>query len=261
MFGFLRKQNRRKAPRSERPPLFGEGSNLPWKKVAVIALFFVGALAIGYGGVRLLDRPIRVVAVEGKFQRVSAVQVEHAVTTGLKKGVVAEGLLSVDLVDVQKNVEALPWVDRAVVQRRWPNGLRVEVTEQIAAARWGEAGLLNTRGELFLRDARHVPPELPRLDGPEGSEGQVAQRYLSVLGQMVEAGTQLAALRLDPRGAWEMELANGMQIKLGRRDIDARIDRFLHAAWPLLTARAAEVSYVDMRYSNGFAVGWKNNYG
>ena len=32
-------------------------------------------------------------------------------------------------------------------------------------------------GELFLRNARYVPPELPLLEGPEGSEGAVAQLH------------------------------------------------------------------------------------
>ena len=57
--------------------------------------------------------------------------------------------------------------------------LHVTVIEQAAAARWGDAGLLNNRGELFIAPRAHVPSELPRLSGPEGSESQVAQRYLS----------------------------------------------------------------------------------
>ena len=44
----------------------------------------------------------------------------------------------------------MPWVDAVSVQRAWPRGLHVLVIEQVAAARWGETGLLNTRGELFV---------------------------------------------------------------------------------------------------------------
>ena len=58
--------------------------------------------------------------------------------------------MSADLDAIQRAVEALPWVDHARVQRHWPNGLHVQVSEQTAAARWGESGLLNTRGELFV---------------------------------------------------------------------------------------------------------------
>ena len=158
----------------------------------------------------------------------------------------------------QRAVEALPWVDRARIARRWPNSLRVTVTEQTAAARWGDSGLLNTRGELFVRAASHVPAELPHLSGPEGTESQVAQRYLSAQGRMLEAGMRIAALRLDERGAWEIDLDSGVTVRLGRRDVDERIERFIHTASQVIAHRLTEISYVDMRYSNGFAIGWRN---
>jgi cell division protein FtsQ len=200
-----------------------------------------------------LDRPVRVISIDGSFQRVSPGQIEKAVSPYAKAG-----FMSADLAEIQRAVEALPWVDHARIARRWPNSLRVTVTEQTAAARWGESGLLNTRGELFLRSASHVPAELPRLNGPEGTESQVAQRYLSAQGRMLEAGMRIAALRLDERGAWEMDLDSGVTVRLGRRDVDERIERFIHTASQVIAHRLTEISYVDMRYSNGFAIGWRS---
>ena len=200
-----------------------------------------------------LDRPVRVISIDGSFQRVSPGQIEKAVAPFAH-----EGFMSANLNDIQRAVETLPWVDHARIARRWPNSLRVTVVEQTAAARWGESGLLNTRGELFVRTAAHVPAELPRLSGPEGTQSQVAQRYLSVQGRMLEAGMRIAALRLDERGAWEMDLDSGVTVRLGRRDVEARIDRFIHTASQVIAHRLTEVNYVDMRYSNGFAIGWRN---
>jgi len=243
----LRKQNRRRVEsRSWNLPRFN------WRALGTTLMFFALATAVGYGLIFALDQPIRIVSVEGPFQRVSPVQVEQAVTTDLKAG-----FMTVDLEAVRMRVQALAWVDDARVRRRWPNGLRIEVTEQVPAARWGDTGLLNTRGELFVRDARHVPPELPRLLGPAGTEWQVAQRYLSAQGRLIEAGTRLIALELDARGAWRLELANGVEVRLGRREVEDRLDRFIHTALPVMSPRAREVAYVDMRYSNGFAIGWK----
>jgi cell division protein FtsQ len=200
-----------------------------------------------------LDRPVRVVSIDGSFQRVSPGEVEEAVRPFARAG-----FMSADLDDLQRAVEALPWVDHARIARRWPNGLQVTVTEQIAAARWGDAGLLNTRGELFVREAAHVPAELPRLSGPDGTEAQVAQRYLAVQGRMLEAGMRIAALRLDERGAWELDLDNGVTVRLGRRDVDERIDRFIKTTSQVIAHHVTEINYVDMRYSNGFAIGWRN---
>jgi cell division protein FtsQ len=121
----------------------------------VIALAFAG-LAL------LLDQPIQRVIVSGRLQRVSALDVEKIVRSRLG----GNGLVSVDLEDISRGLRTLPWVDRAAVQRSWPRGLKIEIVEQSAVARWNNAGLLNARGELFLSEARFVPPELPQLAGP-----------------------------------------------------------------------------------------------
>ena len=42
-----------------------------------------------------------------------------------------------------------------------------------------------------------------------------------------------------------------------RQQIDERFERFMLAAAKLVRQRATDIAYVDMRYSNGFAVGWK----
>jgi cell division protein FtsQ len=199
-----------------------------------------------------LNRPVRVIAMDGAFQRVSPAQIEKAVAPYL-----SAGFMTADLESMQNSVEILPWVDHARVRLQWPVGVHVDVTEQTAAARWGDAGLLNTRGQLFVRQAAHVPPELPRLSGPEGTESEVAQRYFAATPRMVEAGMRIAALRLDERGAWEMDLDSGVTVRLGRRDVDERLERFIRTASQVISHHPNEVAYVDMRYSNGFAIGWR----
>jgi cell division protein FtsQ len=243
-----RPRNRRREEKSWQWP------EVDWRRAARIGAALVAVGLLGLLVTRALDEPIDQMKLEGRFQRVSPLELEQAV----RQQVDGAGLVSVDLAALQRSVEALPWVDRATVARAWPRGLRIEVTEQVAAARWGADGLLNARGELFLTRARFLPPELPRLSGPAGSEGTVARRYLAIQGRLAEGGVRLTALRLDARGAWEIDLANGVSIRLGRRDVDERFERFVAAALRLVVQRGAELAYVDMRYSNGFAAGWRN---
>ena len=210
-----------------------------------------GALAVGW----VLDQPIETVSVAGRFQRVAPGDVERMV----KSEVHGAGLLSVDLVAVRRAIHTLPWVDAVSVQRAWPRGLDVLVIEQTAAARWGERGLLNTRGELFDSEERHIPAELAQLSGPTGKESVVAQRYLAAEGRLLQAGLRLTAMRLDARGAWEIDLANGVTVRLGRRQVDERFEKFMNTALKLVTQRGEDIAYVDMRYTNGFAIGWRGN--
>jgi cell division protein FtsQ len=226
-----------------------------WRAVGLTAGAFGLIAAVALLVVWAFDQPIETVAVEGRFQRVAPVDVERVVKARLH----GAGLLSVDLAEVRRAIHSLPWVDAVSVQRAWPRGLTVLVIEQTAAARWGERGLLNTRGELFDSDERHIPPELAQLQGPEGKESVVAQRYLAAAGRLMQAGQRLTALRLDARGAWEFDLANGVTVRLGRRQVDERFEKFMNTALKLITQRGEDIAYVDMRYSNGFAIGWRGN--
>ena len=204
----------------------------------------------------LLDRDITAIQISGPFQRVSALQIEAAISEH-----VDEGFIGADLDRIREAIAQLPWIDQARVARRWPGRLSISVTEQVPAAVWSEHGLLNTRGELFLRDLQRVPPELPQLSGPDGRASDVAERYLAVREQLIPVGLNLKRLHLDERGSWQMVLSNGIEIRLGRRDVARRTDLFLDVVANIVASRAADISYVDMRYGNGFTIGWKEGAG
>ena len=254
MFG--RKANRRRVEsRLSRVKVPTIGAAWLRRLRIVLAVPFAAVALYGcFKGIQLvLDQPITNLVVEGTFQRVTPIQVEAAVADGLQSG-----FLTVDLGALRERVQALDWVDRANVGRRWPDTLIVRVTEHQAAARWGDSGLLNVRGELFTEHSQHSFPELPSLAGPRGSERDVARRYLAVRGKLVEAELSLDSLSMDERGSWRLVLGGGQEIRLGRRDIDERLYRFFDVVAPALAAELASVEYVDLRYTNGFAVGWRN---
>ena len=212
---------------------------------AVVATYFASA--------SMLDRPIRSIEISGPFQRVTALQIEEAIAAELE-----DGFVSADIGHIQQRIVALEWIDEATVARRWPSRLRITVTEQVPAAIWGERGLLNVRGELFVTEARHIPAELPRLSGPANRAPGVAQRYLEVRDRLIPVGLDLRRVHLDERGSRDMTLHNGVEVRLGRRDVDARTSLFLDVVADIITGRAADIEYVDMRYSNGFTIGWNN---
>jgi cell division protein FtsQ len=254
MFGH--KANRRRVERrADRVRVFSLSPAWARRIRAAMAMPFVAlALYGGFKGVQLaLDQPVRNLVVEGTFQRVTAIQVEAAVADGLDAG-----FMTVDLGALRARVQELDWVDRVNVSRRWPDTLIVRVTEHQAAARWGANGLLNVRGELFTERSQHSFAELPSLVGPPGTERDVARRYLAVRGKLAEAGLALESLELDERGAWRLVLGGGQEVRLGRRDIDERLYRFFDVVAPALAADLTRVDYVDLRYTNGFAVGWRD---
>ena len=246
----MRKQARRRKPKKT------TGLRMPTIRLGlIIAPLMVVGVTVGtyFLSSNVLDRPIRSIEINGPFQRVTALQIEEAISADLDLGFV-----TADLSAIQRRIVALPWIDEATVARRWPSRLRMTVTEQVPAAIWGESGLLNVRGELFVNSVRHVPAELPRLSGPEDRSAEVARRYLEVRDRLIPLGLDLRRVHLDARGAWEMTLQNGVEVRLGRREIEDRTELFLDIVADIITSRAAEIAYVDMRYSNGFTIGWNS---
>jgi cell division protein FtsQ len=232
-------------------------SSIPWRRWLPAGGVLLAVLGVVFGVRLMLDQPVERVAISGRFQRVQPLDIEKAVRGAVGR----QGMVGVDLETIARAVQQIPWVDRASVARSWPKGLHVQVVEQTPVARWGESGLVNTRGEVFVHDARHIPAELPELVGPPGYEALMTERFKLAQPRLVEAGLRLTQMKLDDRGAWELSLDNGVTLRLGRSVVDERFDRFMAAAARIVTSRATEISYVDMRYSNGFAIGWRAGMG
>tara|TARA_R110002096_G_scaffold116164_3_gene251748 strand:- start:6494 stop:7306 length:813 start_codon:yes stop_codon:yes gene_type:complete len=219
----------------------------------VTPLVAVGIVLATYQlSLQFLDREISSIEISGPFQRVSALNIEAAISEEIEAGFVGA-----DIDRIQEKIMALPWIDQASVARRWPSRISITVTEQIPAAVWGDSGLLNTRGELFVNDVRHIPAELPRLSGPDSSSSVVANRYLEVREQLIPLGLDVRNVHLDARGSWQMILGNGIEVRLGRRAVADRTELFLDVVADIITSRANDINYVDMRYGNGFTIGWK----
>jgi cell division protein FtsQ len=245
------RKNRRKSVKQRvrlpRMPRF----EINFKALLVPPLAVAATIGAAWSAQQALDKPIGAITIEGSFQRVSAVQIEAAMAPELDRG-----FLSVDLAALRRRIEALDWTDEVEIGRLWPDRLVVRVTEHRAAARWGDSGLLNVRGELFTETSRHPFPELPSLIGPEGSEHDVARWYLAVRGRLAQAHLGLDSLSMDARGALHLLLDGGLEVRLGRRAVDERLDRFFEVVAPALAEDLPRIDYVDLRYTNGFAVGW-----
>ena len=243
-----RKQARRRkeTPKIRLPKISVAQILTPLAAIAVIGLTY-------HVSTRMLDRDIASLEISGPFQRVTPLQIEEALAAELDAG-----FFGADLGDMQRRIQALPWIDQAAVARRWPDRIAITVTEQVPAAIWGDRGLLNVRGELFVAEAQHLPAELPRLSGPADSSADVARRYLHVRDQLVPLGLDLRQVQLDRRGAWDMTPFNSVEVRLGRRDVDRRTDLFIAVVADVITGQAGDIKYVDMRYSNGFSIGTKD---
>lgn len=170
--------------------------------------------------------------------------------------------LTMDLAAVRRAFESVPWVRLAVVQRVWPNRLRVELQEHRPAALWGgEAGsekLVNSYGEVFEANLGDVEDDsLPTLAGPPGSAVHVLAMFGRIGTAFVPLDASVEGLTLSSRGSWQATLDNGAKVELGRGSDDevvARTVRFV-ATLPQVTGRYQRpLAYADLRHTQGYAV-------
>jgi cell division protein FtsQ len=255
------KRNRKRKAKTHQPDLFrgfdaaikAGWDRIQWMRLITLCTVLAISLSVYVATLWLMNRPIQAVVIDGAFERVSAIQVEDALEMYIQVG-----FLSADLHAMRRQLRRLPWVANAKVRRRWPGTIEVGIEEQSSVARWGDAGLLNIDGELFIENVSHAPAELPLLSGPHDSERRVAEMYFRVQERLERRGMAAVSLRLDDRGAWEMQLISGIRVRLGARMVETRLDRFFGALDKVVAAQAENVDYIDMRYTNGFAIGWKN---
>jgi cell division protein FtsQ len=188
--------------------------------------------------------------VEGEFKHLTTEHVQRAVV-----GAVHAGFFGVDVTDIRRLLQDEAWIRDANVSRMWPDGLHVTIVEQIPVARWGDYGLLNERADIFVPAAEDLPRDLVQLNGPLGSEQEVLERFAYIRDELATIGLKAVALSLSDRRAWTITTEGGREILLGRRSLEERLARFKWGYTKGLNAAWERIGHVDMRYTNGFAVG------
>ena len=231
--------------------------SMPWRwrsAIWLLALLLFGVL-LSNGAeafVRWLDQPVQEVRVQGL--------VEHLDRQALAERLalqVSAPLLSQDIRRLQQQAVADPWVHAVSVQRRWPAAIEVQITEEVAVARWGDVGLLNHQGDIFWPQLNTDQITLPRLNGPAHETRTVMQQYHDLSRLFSGTDLRLAGLTLEGRGAWTLELDNGIRIVAGREQLMPRLRRFITLYQLELHALADRIEQVDIRYTNGAAVQWR----
>jgi cell division protein FtsQ len=260
--------------------------NAPLLRSIANALFGLSLVLVLYGVVRYVLRlpvfPLRAVVLIAAPQRVSSEQLEKVV-----REQVSGNFFTVDLERTRQAFEQLPWVRKVSVRRKFPWSLELEVEEHVALASWNGTALVNTYGEVFTAACERVMPEaaprpnevrvsggvplagasgthrpppcgeseqvLPAFIGQPDTSVQVTRMYGELNAAMQPMRRQITQISLSPRFAWQVKLDSGMELELGREQMQERLARFV-AVYPYsLATLARPVNHVDLRYRNGFA--------
>ncbi len=134
----------------------------------------------------------------------------------------------VDLDAARDRTESLPWVDRAVVRRLWPNRIVVQVVETTPYALWqneGQLHLLSDSGSLIIPvDASiSVPPTLKTYIGANApAEARHIEATLAVYSEL---WSRVESLVQFPSGRWDLHMRNEAVVRLPVEGVEAAVQR------------------------------------
>lgn len=224
-----------------RPALMNGIASALFAAAAVLALVIAWKLAARQPAFEL-----REVWVSGVLAHVTRGEIEALVQRELRGN-----FLTLDLAAASASFRKLPWVRKASVRRQWPARLDVTLEEHVPLARWAGGALVNTQGEVF---SATYSGELPVFAGPEGMAREIAIQYRHFRANLATIGEAPVRVEVSPRRAWQVKLASGVTLALGREQTEARIARYVALRDQALAPLGRRFDYVDLRYPNGFAV-------
>lgn len=165
-----------------------------------------------------------------------------------------QSLLTLDLTELKAQLEALPWLRSVSIHKDWPSQLIINAIEYQPVAAWNQNQILNEEGHPLIQPKLALA--LSSLTGPEGSAPEVMSQYLQFSQVFSSVDERVQSVTLKPRGAWEIGLASGLEVRLGVDDVLERSRRVLSVlSAPSLNKN--NIHYIDARYPNGVALMYK----
>ena len=176
-----------------------------------------GALRCSLGRARVGRAPAGVRACARSSSRGRSTRASPAHLEAVIRDELAGTFFTMDL-DARAHARsrACPGCARSRCAGSGRSGSRSTVEEHEPLARWNDAGLVNTQGEVFVAD---YDGELPQFEGPDGRAAEMAARYREWSDALAPLALAVQQVALSPRGGWQLRVAGGaapLAIELGR---------------------------------------------
>ena len=217
-------------------------------------LLVLTGVSLAYDELQKIDvLPIEKVEIEGEF--------EYLMPEDLKRYALPKvqgGFFSVQLGVIRDALLELPWVEDVSIHRQWPQALRIRVMEKRPVAFWGDRGYVSSKGELFEPEVIDKELAFPLLVGMDGQHSVMLRELGRMQLLIAELNMNVVKIKQDARRSWVLVLSSGFELRLGRNDVHERLQRFVDVYSQYLKKQENNIKHIDMRYTNGFAVAFKD---
>ncbi|MBL6761624.1 MAG: FtsQ-type POTRA domain-containing protein [PS1 clade bacterium] len=137
-------------------------------------------------------------------------------------------IFAIDLPSVHARIEALPWVEKAVVLRRLPNIIHIDLTEREPFAFYkagNDSALIDRKGVTITR--HHLAPfgHLPVFSG-KGATLR-ASAFMEMLQAYPVLRNRMVAAHWNSGRRWTVTLDHGGQVHLPAHGVSGALDRLM----------------------------------
>ncbi|MXP67189.1 cell division protein FtsQ/DivIB [Pantoea sp. Aalb] len=166
---------------------------------------------------------------------------------------------------IQEHIKHLPWIKKVSIRKQWPDILKIHLVEFIPIAYWNDLYAIDADGILFKIPSNYLnkKEDIPLIYGPKNQEKEVLYDYNIINDVLRKRKYKLKLASTTVSHSWELITSDNLRIELGRSDTINRLKRFIQM-YPELQQEANNqhqiISYIDLRYDSGAAVGWYKNH-
>jgi cell division protein FtsQ len=203
--------------------------------------------------------PITRLKLSGQLDYIAPIEIQSKIEDLLNGN-----LWTISVSKVKDQLYEHPWVQQVFIKKLWPDVLKVDIIQHSPVAKWNDKFFLTFTGKILPSTNYYGSKKdlkLPEFYGQSGQENLVVETYLILLEKLAPLGLFISKIEIMSDQGIQITLNNNITLKLGTFDLLDRINRFIVVYKKKLQPIISDISYIDLRYTNGVAVGWAQKGG
>ena len=158
---------------------------------------------------------------------------------------------------LKKEIEKVSWVKSADIRRVYPGEIKIYIEEHIPIAIWNNESYMNNIGDIFF--VNDIKKNLPIISSNQSGNKIMFEYFSLLLKYISDENFDIKIKKIEENDIRSLSayLSSGIIVKFGSKDIRGKIRTFIKVYKTLNTSDLEKIRYIDMRYSNGFSIGWK----
>ena len=198
--------------------------------------------------------PIKNVSIESKIINVS----KHSVFEKSKNYLDSKSFFNFRINILKKEIEKVPWVKSADIRRVYPGKIKIYIEEHAPIAIWNNKSYMNDVGDIFL--IQDIKKNLPVIISNQSGNKIMFLYFTLLLKYISDYNFDMEIKKIEENDIRSLSahFSSGIIVKFGSKDIRNKIHAFIKIYNTLNSSDLEKIGYIDMRYSNGFSIGWKS---